>query len=426
LSFDEFDITDLWKIYEKSIMIGKKYSTLESLQKAEDDLKLSSSLFFNLKIPMLILFVKLVDCQEIKSSIQNSKQISYQNIFDSLCEIIDEDSTNIVIDQTSSKNELHIKSFLKKVAEKILNNGLLVFFPSEKERKECFLYMVEKNTSALDAKGSTMNLENSYMTKSDMSLKRPSTKLLFEAFCNLFCSNKSNLIQHLNKSSKMFDDSNDCKKMINLIEQIMNLSFVLNENSSKEQLENTSDQQDNLISALNNLIISMQSFLFYTIKEQLSKLDKTNSKIEINIKNFVIEYTLLLMKKSTQILHKFSSTSSEAFDDKKFRKFYNLSMFYNFVLWLIEIFNKLDLVTCTNLVETLIDFYKEIEEIIQKAYKNDKHEETEKVLKTWTFNSKTKSSMSDVSIDYNYPLANRFIIEFDSSSNLLNSDPVSE
>jgi len=426
LSFDEFDITDLWKIYEKSIMIGKKYSTLESLQKADDDQKLSSSLFFNLKIPMLILFVKLVDCQEIKSSIQNSKQISYQNIFDSLCEIIDEDSTNAVIGQTSPKSELHVKSFLKKVAEKILNNGLLVFFPSEKERKECFLYMVEKNTSVLDAKGSTMNLENSYMTKSDMSLKRPSTKLLFEAFCNLFCSNKSNLIQHLNKSSKMFDDSNDCKKMINLIEQIMNLSFVLNENSSKEQLENTSDQQDNLISALNNLLISMQSFLFYTIKEQLSKLDKTNSKIEINIKNFVIEYTLLLMKKSTQIINKFSTTSSDTFDDKKFRKSYNLSMFYNFVLWLIEIFNKLDLVTCTNLVETLIDFYKEIEEIIQKAYKNDKHEETEKVLKTWTFNSKTKSSMSDVSIDYNYPLANRFIIEFDASSNLINSDPVSE
>ena len=93
MSFDEFDITDLWKIYEKSIAIGKKYFALEDLHKTENDRKISSPLYFNLKIPMLILFVKLVDCHEIKNSIQNSKQISYQNIFDSLCEIIDEDMT---------------------------------------------------------------------------------------------------------------------------------------------------------------------------------------------------------------------------------------------------------------------------------------------------------------------------------------------
>ena len=378
---------------------------------------------------MLILFVKLVDCHEIKNSIQNSKQISYQNIFDSLCEIIDENmtiETNIV---DSSKNEAHhAKSLLKKVAEKILNNGLLVFFPSEKERKECFLYMVEKNTDFLNSKDTKTNLENSYMTKSDMSLKRPSTKLLFEAFCNLFSSNKSNLIQHLNKSSSqiMYEDSNDCKKMIYLIEKIMNLSFVLNESLLKEApIENAPDRQDNLINAVNNLLISIQSFFFYTIKEQLeNNHDKTKSHMEKNIKDFVAEYTLLLMKKSTQIIKKFASY--ESFEEKNFRKSYNLSLFYNFVLWLIEIFNKLDLVTCTNLVETLIDFYKEIECIIQERFKSDKHGETEKVLKTWTFNSKTKSSMSDVSMDYNYPLANCFIIDFDSNSNLINSDPVSE
>ena len=424
LSFDEFDITHLWKIYEKAYEIGGKFAYLESMQ-SDSDAKIaspSSQLYFNLKIPMLILFVKLVDCAEIRNNIQNAKQVSYQNIFDSLCEIIDSSTSD---DQTTvSKSEAQTRTLLKKVAEKILNNGLLVFFPSEKERKECFLYMIEKNTISLDKKAASGNLtqlENCYMTKSDMSLKRPSTKLLFEAFCNLFCSNKSNLIQHLNKSSNMFDNWHDCQKMIYLFDKIMNLSLILNESSDD------TPPSDNLTSSLNSLLISVQSHLFFTIKEQLCKVNRASSQIEVNIKKFVSEYTLLLIAKSSHVIKTTLATKdASTVDLKKFKKTYNVSLFYNFILWLIEIFNKLDLVTCTNLVDILVEFHTDIDNMIHYVFRNEKHGETEKVLKTWTFNSKVRSSMTDVSIDYNYPLANRFVVEFDANSNLLNSEPASE
>lgn len=40
----------------------------------------------------------------------------------------------------------------------------------------------------------------------------------------------------------------------------------------------------------------------------------------------------------------------------------------------------------------------------------------EKLLKTWNFNSKTKSTLFEINVDYSYPLANKFIIEFDPNS----------
>lgn len=47
--------------------------------------------------------------------------------------------------------------------------------------------------------------------------------------------------------------------------------------------------------------------------------------------------------------------------------------------------------------------------------------EEEKVLKTWTFNSKLRSHQSDIQIDYTYPMATRFVIEFDSNCHLSTS-----
>jgi hypothetical protein len=38
------------------------------------------------------------------------------------------------------------------------------------------------------------------------------------------------------------------------------------------------------------------------------------------------------------------------------------------------------------------------------------------MLKSWTFNSKSRSTIFDLNLDYSYPLASKFIIIFDSNS----------
>ena len=434
LSFEDFEIVDLWKIYEKSYEIGKKCAILEQ---SENSTETTSSLYFNLKIPVLILLYELANCNEIKANIESSasKENSYQNIFNNLCEIIDKCETNadsgLATNQTTGTNK-DLEKILKLIAQEILKNGLLLFFPSEKERRECFIYMIEKNTISYndEASETLIKIENPYLTTSDMSLKRPSTKLLLEAFCNLFCSNKSNLIQHFNKSPNMFDNSNDCKKIISLIDKIIRLYLNINSNITEVEQENSINsitKQNCLIMSLNNLLNSIQSHIFYSIKEQLNKLSENSelnvldSQIGANLKNFVVSYSKLLIEKCNQII----DLNERGSNLVKSNQTFFTKIIYHFILWLNEIFNKLDLITSTYIFEILIDFHTTLAKL-EMIFDGDKSEEIEKTLKTWVFNSKLKSTITDVITDYSYPLANRFVIEFDPNSNLATSENNSE
>ena len=40
------------------------------------------------------------------------------------------------------------------------------------------------------------------------------------------------------------------------------------------------------------------------------------------------------------------------------------------------------------------------------------------MLKMWVFDAKSRSTLFDTHLDYSYPLARRFVIEFNATSNL--------
>lgn len=388
LNFHDFDITNLWKIYDKAQEIDSKNNNHSS---------------FNLRIPILILLYQLVNCNEIKHNNEISRsnnlnqEKSYQSIFEKLCEIIDKN------DCESSNDNEEEKKILRTITREILKNGLMVFFPSENERKDYFMFMIQEN--------------------SNISFQKTSTKLIFEAFCNLFCTNKTNLIQNLltTNSTNMFESESDCSKIIDLIDKIIRMGFFLNGN---EKVDNTEEinQQDRLLNALNELLNSIQSHLYYNIKESLDKMN-SKSVISLNINSFVTTYAQLLIEKCKEIIN---LVLNNQFMIEKFQNFLN-KIIYNFVLWLTEIFNQLDTNTCTNLVEILIDFHKLFLKIQGSLDQDDlESTENEKVLKTWTFNSKSRSTITDISIQYSYPLANKFIIEFDANSSLPSNESSSE
>lgn len=344
LVFQDFELSDLWKIYEKSIEIGRKISEKQVESK-------TSIFYFNLRIPLLILLYELVNCNEIKI-IKNPESSSYYNIFDNLCEIID--SKNQVLSNESDK-------VLKQITKEILKNGVLVFFPDEKTRKECFLKMVENNIDN-EKKDSTCLMN----VKTDFSFSRYSTQLLFEAFCNLFCMDKYSLVKYLiNNSENLFETSDSCNETINFIDKLIKFGFFLNR--SKET-------DDKLIIALNELLNSIQSNIFFCMKEQLVLLKSSNSEnstntankshsdvdlVENNIKKFLLDYSNLVVEKGTHIINSIleNDKTNISFKDNLRLKNYLTKIIYNFVLWLSELFNQLDLSVCTKINRILIHFH---------------------------------------------------------------------
>ena len=222
--FQDFEISDLWRIYEKSIEIGKKISE----QNASNE---SSLCYYNLRIPILILLYELVNCNEIKN-FKSIKSKSYYNIFDNLCEIID--SNNETQKTDSAK-------ILKRITREILKNGVLVFFPSEKTRKDCFLKMIENNIDTNLSKETSVNLD----VKTDFSFKRHTTQLLFEAFCNLFCLDKYILVKYLYIALKMRDIEN---MSIGTSSIGVNLNTILNFKNNSQN----GDKISKMISTYNN------------------------------------------------------------------------------------------------------------------------------------------------------------------------------
>lgn len=372
LVFQDFEINDLWKIYEKSIEIGQN---LTSQEKQEQNDCFTSVFYFNLRIPLLILLDELVSCNEIKQINEPNKPKSYCNIFDNLCDIIDSNSdehfqtNNEIADSKPDATD----RILKRITKEILKNGVLVFFPTEKTRKDCFLKMIENNihSSSIindnEQKSNSSTLSNMNV-KTDFSFKRHSTQLLFEAFCNLFCKDKYALVKYLiNSAGNLFESSENCHETIQFIDKLIKFSFFLNE--SKET-------DDKLTIALNDLLNSIQSNVFYSMKEHLVYLHnlkddqlttaKSNN-IDIhdnNIKKFLIDYANLVIRKGIQIidsiLEKNKNLSEISFKENLRLKNYLTKIIYNFVLWLSELFSHLDLDVCTSIIEILLDFHSKL------------------------------------------------------------------
>jgi hypothetical protein len=336
LNFDAFAVNDLWLIYERVETFENK---------------------FNLNTPVLILMHELVRCNEIRAGIEaeNEKVVnsednssSYKNILDRLFEIIDSD------DNSSSDNTNRL---LKTVVKEILKNGIWLFFPAEKLRKDYFLSMVAADHE-------------------QFSLKRESTKILFEAFCALFTVKKHLIVQSFVKPGiGLFEnETSQLSDLVKFIDTLIELQHSLLCIPGNEDI----------VRALCDLLNSIQSYLFYSVKEHLVNhpaagihqhhldgLDNVKLAVEAemanrNLNQFLISYMNLMVNKSEFLVcfvRFFDNTC-----DKNRLVLTRVDMFfknfvYHFVLWLSEILKDLDVTVATEIATTLVSFHKLLSEL---------------------------------------------------------------
>lgn len=358
IDFEKFEVGNLWRAYEKSIEIGSVNPS-----------------FANIKIPTLILFYELVNCDEMKSNSNistlktttttttetttNKDELSgcrNAQILDNLCELIDKSDE-------SASTATSLDRVLNTVTKQIIKNGISVFFPSENECREYFFDMIAKNSR--DNEETAENKKQATAPKSskfnyETSLSKSSGKLLFEAFCNLFCSNRSNMIQHLVGAGRsVFEAKDSHKSVLELIEKIIELSFKLNE--QVVQVETTGEVANKLIVSLVDLLNSIQSNLFFKAKECLSTsrrhyLDETSREYENNLNGFLEAYVRLLIAKSRLLLMS-TNNAKEKNTILHLKCFFN-KLLYNLVLWLSEIFGMLKLTLATKFVQMLIELHE--------------------------------------------------------------------
>lgn len=313
----------------------------------------------NLHIPILILLYQFVNCDEIKESIEANNR-SHQNIFDNLRQIVDNDEhlETIVSFDSSNNTALTVRNLTKE----ILKNGILVFFSSEDIQKQVFMQMIQSNiepgTEKIDC----------------FSFDLESTHILFESFCHLYTNNKTMLIKHLVKNStNMFESWQDCSELFNFIDKLIRFSFLMNDSVI---FKNNTDKNIMLTRSLTDLLNAIQSYIFYKMKEQLSR-DKNlvAHVVRENIQRLVVKLTGLMLENSSvltkSLLDKRKAKELMALGLKsaitpvelmKLRNYLN-KVVYNFVLWLSEVFDQLDLETCTRLTEALVGFHSSIAQI---------------------------------------------------------------
>lgn len=320
----------------------------------------------NLHIPILILLYQFVNCDEIKESIAATNH-SHKNIFDNLREIVD--NTTTPLDSTNN-TALIIRSLTKE----ILKNGILVFFSCVKIQKQVFMQMIQTN------------IEQGAANKTDgdcFSFDLESTHILFESFCDLYSKNKTLLIKHLVKNStNMFESWSDCNELLNFIDKLIRFSFLLNDSVI---FKASADKNTKLTSSTTDLLNAIQSYIFYKMKEQLSKVKNLVAPVvREHIQRFIIKLAGLLIensnvltkslldkRKTKELLALGFKSAITPFELMKFRNYSN-KIVYNFVLWLSEVFGELDSRTCTSLVEALVGFHSSIVQI-------EKYVEDEKV-----------------------------------------------
>jgi hypothetical protein len=353
-----------------------------------------------------VLLYELVNCEEIKNAQSSTSDTlatinhSYPDIFASICTLVDKGSSKL------TRNYSQFMSLVKQITQEILKNGVTVFFPSENIRKKVFMQLIENNIE--EAKVVTLSQSSSSLTSCPMSTNFSfnflSTQLLFEAFCNLYCINKSLLLKHLiNDSVNMFESWDRCNEAICFVDKLIKFSFFLNDSLNSTNVTKSSQNDTNkLINAVNDLLNSIQSSIFFTIQSQLIKLETLKSaangateisKIETNIQNFLINYTNLIYEKSNFVINKIQEKRKTAecltqqqvpigsklhspianlIECLKLKNFLNKTV-YNFVLWLSELFDKIDLNSCTTINETLVNLHNLITQI-------EKYVDDEKVI----------------------------------------------
>lgn len=370
-------MSTLWRIYEKTSSSNKQTPAPAAAAATSID---------DLKIPALILFYELVNCNEMKSlthrsvtKTSNSPNDNKDNnklaqvdkernvyILTKLCELIDDSNSK---NPSCTPETSSIDFVLKTITKQIVKNGISVFFPSSDECRDYFFAIVDENSTttpnlAANENPSSPIEQASFSTspiKLETSLSKPSGKLLFEALCNLFSSNRSNMVQYLigdrtgtssqRQSSFVFDTTDSLKPLIELVEKILRLSANLDDNSSdsiNRELENR------LIASLIDLLDSIQSNLFYKVRQTLAKT--TTAHVHQTSTRFVHDYARLLIDKGEEFLTKFSKSSRTEMSFSLQHFFTKLV--HNFVLWLNEILPLFKLATSVTFTSILISFYQ--------------------------------------------------------------------
>lgn len=364
LIVDNFEIADLWDIYEKAIEINETNSPTDTQIELSND--------FDLSIPILIIVYELINCDEKRNEKNRGPQL-YQNIFENLCKIID-----------SKKKSSNSALIMTKITREILKNGVLVFFPNE-VRKEVFMQMIENNID----RSHVLNPDTVESKTKTFSFDLESTYILFEAFCNLFCQNKTIYLRHLVKNiDTLFENWSDCTEALDLIEKLITFSFYLN---ATIKANDKPKENITLIKSLNDLINSIQSSIFFNLKQNLQQINEqsqsntSDSKLRLqnNMNNFVLNLTTLMINKggnlTKSLLEKRRSLDAMTnlksvitfTESLKLKNFLN-KIVYSFMLWLGQVYPDLDLSTCTELTEKLIGFHSSIVQI-------EKYVEDEKV-----------------------------------------------
>ena len=473
LNYDQFDISDLWNIYERIEAAAAKSPHRPQRQRAscddeqrievdgddieEEEENGSDGDYRGLQVPVLILLYELVVCdetrraqrQDVTSSSPNtasfasslssssSSSCSYQRIFDALCRSVDAASAAQTAAAAAAVVDLH-ELVVASIGVEILKCGLATFFPSESERIDYFIRMVEANTTSLNAKS-----DNKDKTR-DGVFHSASNRLIFESFCHLFGANKTNLIQHLAKSSSsIFERADDCTRVLALIQTIVNMIVAMHSDAaaaaasshshSHSHSDSSSDERSKLLAALTQLLDSIQSHVLYRVKQQLNN-NKTNSSRSgemdkrTNAELFTLSYVKLLMASSKAMI---GNNSTQLARVRMMAAFLHKIM-YNLTLWLTDIAPLLELARATQLAELLLDLHRLLglhqshvttRHCVAAAASDDgedgeQEDEEERLLHTWTFSSKTRSSITDLTVQYGWPLATRFLVHFEPACNL--------
>ena len=332
INFDQLDIYDIWSLFEKTFEIDSKLGKEER-----------NDLICNIKIPLLMLVFELVSSNQIKANTCQAKP--HQKIFNCLCDIID-----MKEEEGSDGQSLAV---MKRICEEIIKSGLLVFFPTEKERQEFFDAVLEKSSLPSGGKEHTtsdddkINVELAAEFMSSMSLSQHSKNMILEAFCYFYCQNKTCCSSYFGSRSLMFENEADCRNFINLTRKIFQLSKQI------EQSVISKSCNASLLAALYELTNSIQSNLMYKVKTHLTmfaeryKSKDDEHKSLHNLNKLLVNYSNLVLKHCEGLV----LIDSNSFVNKTL---------FNLIQWLNEIFPQLNLKICASLCNQLVTFYQSI------------------------------------------------------------------
>lgn len=303
---------------------------MKSIQILESNSDLNDFLLSNLKVPILILLFELVNCIEIKSNLTQTKS---SHILQNLCNIIDAYEGDKKNDNLDQKNQM-----LLEITKEIIRNGVGVFF-QQNDLLELFESLIRQKTTFESSTSDSM------LFNQDMSLNKTSNQILFQACCKQLTEKKIDLIQFITKSQNPYENFTDLNRIIVFIEKLVNLTFT-------NELNVDSETEFKLIRASNQLINSLQSNVFYNIQNKIRNKQIDNdcvfeNMIIKNINHFLNDYTRFLFKKCNELQNLYQCNDKCRPKHQYRLDFFLRNILYNFVLWLANILDSLELNLCT-------------------------------------------------------------------------------